>query len=94
MIQITHFDDGKEEFNSHEVSCVDSYGNLLRTVDFNIYGYGETYYEALEDFKKKFDKQMARLLSFEKMLFETDALVPIEVDCLGNKIVGEKRRTV
>lgn len=90
MLEITHNDDKKEKHQSHTVSMADREGANLYPFDFSsIYGFGSSYEEALEDFKQNFDKEITRLRSFEKMLFETDALVPIEVDCRG-KIIKEK----
>lgn len=87
MLEITHHDDGKEKFQSHTVGMADRKddGNFY-TFDFSMEGYGESYDEALEDFKQKFDEQMCRLQAFEKMLFGTDALIPIKVDCFGKPI--------
>ncbi len=84
MLELTHYNDHKEKESSHTVSMTDKTKYGMFPVDFtNICGYGGTYEEALEDFKKKFDETLDRLQKFETMLFGTDALVTIEVDCLG-----------
>ena len=74
---------------SHEVSMVntDVCSGMLLSVDFsNICGYGESYEEALKDFKKKFREKFDKLKYFENLLFETDSLIPIPVDCLGKRL--------
>lgn len=87
MLELTHYNDGKGKWQSHEVSMTDKTDFGLEDFDFaSIYGYGETYEEALEDFKRAFDEKWQRLKYFEKTLFETDVLIPIEVDCCKKEI--------
>lgn len=93
MLELTHYNDGKEKWQSHEVSMADKTDFGLEDFDFaSIYGYGETYEEALEEFKRAFDEKLKRLKDFEKMLFETEALVPIEVDCFKKEIKRGKEK--
>lgn len=87
MLELTHYNDGKEKWQSHEVSMTDKTDLELGDFDFaSIYGYGETYEEALEEFKKAFGEKIEKIKCFEKMLFETDSLSPIEVDCFKKEI--------
>ena len=93
MIELTHYNDGKNNFQSHEVSIKEQYFyNAKYDVTshnvFSLIGYGETKEEALEDYKKKFSYAMDELRTFERMLFETDVIENnmIEVDARGNEI--------
>lgn len=87
MLELTHHNDGKCKSQSHTVGIVDKTEYGLEAFDLSgIRGHGKTSEEALEDFKQKFDAEMKRLKSFETMLFETDALIPIEVDYAGNEM--------
>ena len=87
MLELTHNDDGKGKWQSHTVSMTDQDGKYLSDFNFSdLLGFGETYNEALEDFKVAFSGYKSRLDSFERLLFETDVLVPIEVDCFGREI--------
>ena len=88
LMKIAHHNDGKEKSQSHTCylfNDADRYHNFDLT---NIYGYGETKEEALEDYKKKFGYVMDELRAFERMLFETDVLENsmVEVDVGGNEI--------
>lgn len=86
MIYLTHYDDGKEKFQSHEVFMKE--GKDLYDIDFcECYGYGEDYEEALENFKTNFSKKMEKLLSFREKLMNNDKEIQIiEVGCLGEPI--------
>lgn len=93
MIELTHYDDGKKNFQSHEVSIKEKcfYNAEYDVTSHNVFsliGYGETKEEALEDYKKKFGYVMDELRAFERMLFETDVLENsmVEVDAVGNEI--------
>ena len=95
MIEMTHHDDGKEKYQSHEISIRESSFSFYNAEfdvwshnPFNITGYGETKEEAIADFKKKFEFVMKELEAFTKMLLETDAITDniIEVDCMGKPI--------
>jgi hypothetical protein len=93
MIELTHYDDGKKNFQSHEISIKEKcfYNAEYDVTSHNIFsliGYGETKEEALEDYKKKFGYVMDELRVFERMLFETDVLENsmVEVDAGGNEI--------
>lgn len=63
----------------------DKYHNFDLT---NIYGYGETKEEAIENLKKKLAYYFDELHALEEMLYETDVLDNdvVEVDCLWKKI--------
>ena len=88
LMKIAHHDDGKEKWQSH-TCCLfndsDRYHNFDLT---NIYGYGETKEEAIENLKKELAYYFDELHALEKMLYETDVLDNdvVEVDCLGRKI--------
>ncbi len=88
LMKIAHYDDGKENFQSHKCylfNDVDGYYNFDLT---NIYAYGETKEEAVKNLKEELEYYFRELHALEKMLYETDALDNdiIEVDCLGRKI--------
>ena len=92
MIELTRFDDKKGKSQSHEVAIIehDFYnadGDVWSHNPFEIYGYGETKEEAIEDFKKKFRYIMRELKAFEMMLLDTDVITDniIEVDCDGRR---------
>lgn len=94
MIALTHYNDGKEKVQSHEIRVTESqFYNAEHDVfshnPFDITGYGETKREAIENFKSKFDYIMRELHAFEKLLFETSYIEDhiIEVDCCGDEIV-------
>lgn len=93
MIEMTYYNDGKEQLQSHEIEIreddfSDSEYMLFSHNPFDITGYGETKEEAIEDFKKKFKYIMEELKAFETMLLDTDVVTDniIEVDCLGRPI--------
>lgn len=80
MLYITHKDDGKENFQSHEIEVFsDIYerymgNNMWYTINpLNNIGYGETKEEAYESFKKSFFASLDNLNAFGKML-EMDAI--------------------
>lgn len=55
-----------------EVSMKEKTDQGLNNFDFStIYGYGETYEEALEEFKNTFSKKMELLKEFEKLLLSS-----------------------
>ena len=90
MIELTHYDDGKEKSQSHEVAIIEhdfynAYENVWSHNPFDLCGYGETKEEAIEDFKKKFRYIMRELKAFEMMLLDTDVITNniIEVDRNG-----------
>ena len=68
-MKLQYYNDGKEKFQSHEISLVeDNFYNKEYDNPFDIVGYGATKEEAIEDFKKKFVFVMAELKSFENKL--------------------------
>lgn len=93
MIEMTHNDDRKERHQSHTVSIrennfFDPKIDVYSHNPFDVYGYGATKEEAIEDFKNKFRYVMKELKAFETMLLDTDVITDniIEVDCMGNEI--------
>ena len=92
MINLTHHDDGKGKFQSHEISISESdFYNSEHDVfshnPFDITGYGSTKEEAIEDFKIKFEYVLAEWNAFGKILFcPAVQLNTLEIDCLGNSI--------
>lgn len=75
MIELTHYDDGKKNFQSHEISIKEKcfYNAEYDVTSHNIFsliGYGETKEEALEDYKKKFGYVMDELRAFETDVLE------------------------
>lgn len=93
MIEMTYHNDGKEKFQSHEISIrEDNFINSKYMVfshnPFDITGYGATKEEALEDFKNKFIYIMKELKALETMILDTDIITGniIEVDCMGKPI--------
>lgn len=95
MLVLTHYNDGKENDQSHEVSIKDPifYYNPKYDVSslnpFSLYGYGRTKEEAIENFKTKFDYVLREWEAFGKMLFETSYIEDnmIEVNCIGDEII-------
>lgn len=88
LMKIAHHDDGKEKCQSHKCylfNDVDGYYNFDLT---NIYGYGATKEEAIENLKEELEYYFRELDALAMMLYETDVLDNdiIEVDCLGRKI--------
>ena len=93
-MHLTHYDDGKQKWQSHEISIKDDDG--FSNVELGIYshditdinGYGKTKEEALKDFKTKLEWLFGEYKKLEHEIFETanfeDTIV--EVDCCGNKI--------
>ena len=96
MIELTHYDDKKEKWQSHEIEIrekdfsteIDDDTWVYSHNPFYITGYGATKDQAIEDFKKKFVYVMKELKAFETMLLDTDIITNniIEVDCLGKEI--------
>ncbi len=97
MIGLTHYDDRKEKWQSHEITIGDSgffnaeFG-IYSHDPFDITGYGRTKDEAIEDFKNKFKYVMRELKAFETMLLDTDMITDniIEVDGRGVPITSIK----
>lgn len=88
VIKIAHHDDGKEKCQSHRCNLFndsDEYHNFDLT---DIYGYGETKEEAIENLKQELDYYFREIHALEKMLYETNVLDKdvVEVDCMGRKI--------
>lgn len=91
LLRLSHYNDGKEKSQSHEIIIPDAYSFYNAEYDvfslnpFDITGYGSTKEEALENFKRKFDYVIREWCAFGKMLFETDVIENdiVEVDCFG-----------
>lgn len=95
MIQLTHYNDGKEKYQSHEVRLKVPHGinskkiNAYIEYDFSeITGYGETKEEAIDDFINKFNYILDEWNAFAKMLNETNVITDtmLEVDCVGHEV--------
>ena len=96
MIELTHYNDHKEKWQSHEIELREKDFSIEIDDDvwvhshnpFYITGYGATKDRAIEDFKKKFVYVMKELKAFEAMLLGTDIITDniIEVDRLGKEI--------
>lgn len=95
MIQLTHYNDGKEKYQSHEVSLKVPHGinskrfNAYIEYDFSeITGYGETKEEALNDFMNKFNYMLDEWQAFANMLNGANTITDniLEVDCTGNEV--------
>ena len=94
MLALTHYDDGKEKWQSHEVSMINYDDRYKCNDDFdftNIYGYGEDYDEALKNFIEEFDKKLKQLTIFRAGLdkLESGSVAFYQVDCC-KKIIEEK----
>lgn len=93
ILCLTHYDDGKEKYQSHEISCnvfscqddkfnVSSADNVDIT---GIYAYGETESEALDMFKTLFFEKLDYLNKFADKL-RNNTVDIVEVDCLNKPI--------
>ena len=95
MIQLTHYDDGKCKYQSHEVSLKIPHGinnqELHSYIEYDfseIIGYRETKEEALNDFMNKFNYMLDEWQAFANMLNDTNVITDniLEVDCTGHEI--------
>lgn len=96
QLVLLHYDDGKEKWQSHEVSAglYDTKNNKLKDYGlFDICGYGETRLEALKEFKKELDDLILVMNHFEGIISETikkeetgESVSYVEIDCLGKEI--------
>ena len=93
MIEMTYHNDGKEKWQSHEITLrehdfYNAEADVWSHNPFDLYGYGATKEEAIEDFKNKFKYVMRELKAFEMMLLDTDVITSniIKVDCFGKDI--------
>lgn len=82
MLELHHYDDKKERWQSHEVRVIENYSG--KNIDgvwsldpYQVTGFGATKEEAYEEFKRKFQYVVDQLVAFNKML-DTDALHFIE----------------
>ncbi len=90
---LSHYDDEKQKWQSHEVSL----SGLLDTgevyIDLStIEGYGSSKEEAYQDFRKKFNAiyaamtELVHTLAEYEMNGKSDKLEEHETDCIGNII--------
>ncbi len=95
MIQLTHYDDGKGKYQSHEVGLKVPHGvynkNIRSYIEYDfseITGYGETKEEALNDFINKFNYILDEWKTFANMLNSTNMIIDnmLEVDYAGNEV--------
>lgn len=92
MINLTHHNDRKVKFQSHEISISEndfynSEYNVFSHDFFDVTGYGSTKEEAMEDFKREFEYVLSEWNAFGKLLFcPAIQLDIIEVDCFGKPI--------
>ena len=101
-MHLTHHDDGKQRWQSHEVGITeqDFYNQEHDIFSHNfmdLIGYGETKEQAVEDFKRKFRYLLDEWNAFAKLLLDSDVVENemIEVDCFGKPIekAGKKYDT-
>lgn len=94
-IKLAHYDDGKQKYQSHEISIYTKnceYCEKTGTYGYysieNITGYGNSKEEAYRDFENKINYAIDQLNILKQMLNDTDLLYndTISVDCIGNKI--------
>lgn len=55
MIKLTHYDDGKEKYQSHEIRILNDDDSINYNLSGEISGYGYTKNEAIQDFLNKMD---------------------------------------
>lgn len=90
---LSHYDDGKGKFQSHEISIHTMGLNRLDDVDVDLFGgYGETKEEAIEDFKSHFNEWMKSLIEFQQRINsgDPDVIKTVETDCLGHILEGKQ----
>lgn len=98
-MHLTHHDDGKQRWQSHEVGVTeqDFYNQEHDIFSHNfmdLTGYGETKEQAVEDFKRKFRYLLDEWNTFAKLLLDSDIAENemIEVDCFGKPIKKERKK--
>lgn len=85
-LQLGHYDDKKEKWQSHEVRfTIQSIHNFMEKISYNgdildIIGYGETKEEAFENFKTKYRKLLLNFQAFDKELDDIteNDIVPVD----------------
>lgn len=96
-IKLAHYDDGKQKYQSHEISIFDKCDDYCdETGTFGIHdlaaivGYGESEEQARKDFIDKFNSAFEQLKEFHRKLnsddTENDAINQIEVNYSGELI--------
>lgn len=91
---LTHYDDGKGKWHSHEIrlgkdpGIYDAVHDIFSRDFGDLEGYGSSKEEALNDFIRKFEYLLNEWNAFGKMLLETPVIVDNikEVDCFGKEI--------
>lgn len=88
-LKLAHYDDGKGKYQSHEVSFGEycEYTKKIVSPELSFSGYGETYDEALDDFKRQLCDIRDEISNFIELL-DKNQLQPVKIDCV-NKVVGE-----
>ena len=98
MIHIQHYNDGRGNSRSHQISLQDEFKPTTQSINLGVSnlnvlsnrGYGETQEEAIHDLVNKVDYAMNQLRSFQEMLYLLDAgcvSLPIEeIDFSGDAI--------
>ena len=93
-MKLTHYDDGKQKHQSHEIGIMETPNfynvdfDVISHDFFDIRGYGTTKDDTIADFKRKFEYILKEWISFGKMLFDTDIIEDdvFEVDCFGKEV--------
>ena len=82
MLKLTHYNDGKEKWQSYEIEVIEFHTQPNYDPDhdatslnfFDLTDYGSTKEEALDDFKRKFSYILEQWKAFDRMLFETNVI--------------------
>ena len=93
-IKLAHYDDGKQKYQSHEVSIfddVDEYCTETGTFGIHdlaaIVGYGESKEQARKDFIAKFNSAFEQLKVFHRKLNSSNEYIEeVEVDYTGSVV--------
>lgn len=93
MIKLGYHNDGKKKWQSHKIIMLEddfynSEFNVHSHNPFDVYGYGATKEEALNDFMRKLKYVMDELDAFETMLYDSNVITDniVNVDCFGKEI--------
>lgn len=91
-IRLAHYNDGKQKYQSHEISIFDKYDDYCdETGTFGIHdlaaiiGYGESEEQARDDFRNKFNSAFEQLKEFHRKLNDSnESIEEVEVDYTGS----------